>query len=152
MGAAPRGPRRPQAAGVEPVEFCRVPGALLRQLRSVAGPGFADELARHWQAHLDDAESIVVSLGSGTAEQRLARLLLKLTSADGGIRCVPLPRAELGALLGVSTETASRLMARFRRSGLIDGTRSRLRCDADRLRRAARGIDGSQSRPAHPLI
>ncbi|HKB52667.1 MAG TPA: Crp/Fnr family transcriptional regulator [Ramlibacter sp.] len=145
LEAVTRGVHRHTAVAVEPLEFCRVPGAVLRQLRSVAGPGFVDELARHWQAHLDEAESMVVSLGNGTAEQRLARLLLKLAPADGENPCVSLLRSDLGSLLGVSMETASRLMARFRRSGLIDGTRRRPQCDAERLRRAACGSANESS-------
>jgi CRP-like cAMP-binding protein len=110
------------AIALEPVEFCRVPLSVLRHLEAV-GPAFHRELMRHWQAHLDAADRFMTAPGSGTTEQRLARLLLAL----GEGQCAALPRKDIGAALGVTMETASRLMARFRREGLIRGSGHQLR-------------------------
>lgn len=136
LEAVIHGVYRHSAVAVEPLEFARVPGTVLRQLQS-AGPGFVEALARHWQAHLDEADSLMVSVGAGAAEQRLARLLLKLAPSHDGGRCVSLPRSDLGSLLGVSMETASRLMARFRRLGLIRRAGGQLLCDTAGLRQVA---------------
>lgn len=136
LEAVAQGVHRHTAVAIEPIEFCRVPAAVLRQLQN-AGRAFLAALTRHWQAHLDEADSIVASLGPGGSERRLARLLLKLGAVDGGQHCVSLLRSDLGSLLGVSMETASRLMAAFRRRGLIRGTGRQLQCDAARLRQLA---------------
>jgi len=77
------------------------------------------------------------SRSSSPAQQRLARLLLKLASLHREGRCVALLRSDLGSLLGVSMETASRLMAGFRRQGLIRGERGELICDTAGLRQVA---------------
>lgn len=136
LEAVTHGVYRHTAVAVEPLEFTRVPGTVLRQMQS-AGPRFVEALARHWQAHVDEADSLSVCLASGTAEQRLARLLLKLASLQREERCTALPRSDLGALLGVSMETASRLMARFRRQGLVRGAGGQFLCDTAGLRQVA---------------
>jgi CRP-like cAMP-binding protein len=135
LEAVTRGAYRHTVVAVEPLEFCRVPGTVLRQLAEGAGPAFVEALAHHWQAQVDEADSLMVSAAAGVAEQRLARLLLKLAQRGG--HCVSLLRSDLGALLGVSMETASRLMARFRRRGLIRGSGARLHCDTAALRQVA---------------
>lgn len=124
---------RHSAVALEPVEYCRVPLSVLRHLEG-AGASYYRELMRHWQANLDAADSYVGMLGTGSTEQRLARLLLALGEAE----CPSLPRSDIGAALGVSMETASRLMAGFRRRGLIRGSGRHLTCDADALRALAR--------------
>lgn len=121
---------RTGAVALEPIEFCRVPLPVLRHLEG-AGPAFYRELMRHWQAQLDAADRFMTAPGSGMTEQRLARLLLALCESN----CASLPRSDIGAALGVSMETASRLMASFRRQGLIRGTGRQLYCDAVPLRK-----------------
>jgi CRP/FNR family transcriptional regulator len=136
LEAVAHGLYRHTAVAVEPLEVCRIPSSVLRQLQG-AGRGFLEALAHHWQVHLDEADSMLVSLGAGAAEQRLARLLLKLGPLHDGEQCVSLLRSDLGALLGVSIETASRLMASFRRRGLIHGAGRQFQYDAARLRQVA---------------
>jgi CRP/FNR family transcriptional regulator, anaerobic regulatory protein len=123
---------RTSAVALEPLEFCRVPLSVLGHIER-AGGAYYRELMRHWQANLDAADSFVAMLGTGTSEQRLARLLIAL----GATECPSLPRSDIGAALGVSMETASRLMADFRRRGVIRGTRGQLVCDAEALRALA---------------
>jgi CRP/FNR family transcriptional regulator, anaerobic regulatory protein len=125
---------RTGAVALEPIEFCRVPIAVLRHLEG-AGPAFYRELMCHWQAHLDAADSFMSAPGSGTTEQQLARLLLALEEG----KCPSLPRGDIGAALGVTMETASRLMASFRRRGLIRGTGRHLQCNAAPLRQLIAG-------------
>lgn len=125
---------RTSAIALVPIELCRVPIAVLRHLEG-AGPAFYRELMRHWQAHLDATDQFMTAPGGGTTEQQLARLLLAL---DEG-KCPSLPRGDIGAALGVTMETASRLMASFRRRGLIRGTGRQLQCNPAPLRQLIAG-------------
>jgi CRP-like cAMP-binding protein len=85
---------------------------------------------------MDEAESFITDLNTGTAEVRLARLLIKLDSHSEGKFIPDLLRDDIAAIIGVTTETASRLMADFRRRKLVWNEESRqLRCDAAALKK-----------------
>ncbi len=99
------------------VTACRIPKVVVDQLEKDS-PRLHGQLMLKWQSALKQAEDFVSELGSGTARQRLARLLLML--APEGRDVVSLPsREDVGAMLGITTETASRTVASFRREGLL---------------------------------
>ena len=66
------------------------------------------------------------------ADQRLASLLVNLAERSGvkepnGIRIsVRLTRQDMANMVGVTTETAIRIMARFKKDRLVSGTAARL--------------------------
>lgn len=101
------------------VELCRIPRHLLSEM-SAREPALLHELMNRWQSALDSAEAWVTDLTTGPARRRVLRLLLKLsdyTSAQGNIW---LPaREEMGAMLDISVETASRLISALRREGVL---------------------------------
>ena len=126
---------RHRAVALESVEYCRIP---VNVVRGLEGAAVHVALMRQWQLNLDEADAFIALLAKGNAEQRFARLLLKLGAMLDGEQCVSLLRSDLGSALGVSTETASRLMAEFRRRGLVRRTAGRgLVCDSARLRALA---------------
>ena len=124
---------RHTATAVDEVDCCRIPLPVVAHMEA-AGRDFSAELRKRWQSNLDEADIFITAFASGTAEQRLARLLLKLIEQHSTPGCVSLTRSDIGAALGVSMETASRLMADFRRRGLIHGGVRSLECDAAALR------------------
>jgi CRP/FNR family transcriptional regulator len=101
------------------VELCRIPCHLLTDM-SAREPALLHELMSRWQNALDAAETWVTDLTTGPARRRVLRLLLKLcdyTNAQGEIW---LPsRDEMGAMLDMSVETASRLISALRRDGVL---------------------------------
>ena len=76
-------------------------------------------LLERWQRATDQADNFIACLTTGNAEARLARLLLGLTCGQDHQTAFLLNREDMGALLGVTTETASRTMAEFKRRGLV---------------------------------
>lgn len=117
------------ATVLEPVETCRIPVTVVDQL-SKETPRMHQQLMARWQHALSEADSWLTELSTGPARARLSRLLLRLT------QCCPedlihLPsREDIGAMLGITTETASRLVAEFKREGfLIKAAQKRLRID-----------------------
>lgn len=73
-----------------------------------------------WSSVLKEADFVISHLLSGTARQRVARLLLHLSPADllhGD--CQAPPRDQMASLLGLTPETVSRTTAAFKREGLI---------------------------------
>jgi CRP-like cAMP-binding protein len=127
-------PYRHSAVVMQKADICRIPVGVIQALE-LNTPHLHEQLMRRWQASLDEAESFITDLNTGPAESRLARLLLKL-AAHGERNGIPdMLREDIAAIIGVTTETASRLMADFRRRKLIeDKDRRTMKCDQEGLR------------------
>ncbi len=86
------------------------------QLRPLA-PAAAMAGLLHRIAALQDRALITCH---GSAEQRLAWLLVRMAGADqGGVVSLPLGRAEMAGYLGLTPETLSRGLASLRQRGLL---------------------------------
>lgn len=116
---------------------CRIPTEIVQRLDR-ENPGLHAELLRRWQRALSEADTWLTELSTGSARQRVARLLLRLAEAGDGVSCELLTREDIGAMLGVTTETASRVIAEFRRQGyLTQRGNGAFTCDSAALRRIA---------------
>jgi CRP/FNR family transcriptional regulator len=96
---------------------------------------------------------LVEQLSAYPAEQRIAAALLTLADKMGETRGssvliqAPLSRQDLAEMTGTTPETASRIMAQFRHSGLVrTGRRWVAILDASRLTAEARGEQKSALR------
>lgn len=129
------------ARALTEARLCRVPVPLLEQLdREV--PDFHRQLLRQFQRSLNEAEAVLTDLSTGTARGRVARLLLFLARDHGAAACTLIGREDMGAILGITTESASRVIAAFRRLGIFGRSRGGLcECDLERLGEIARGIE-----------
>ena len=84
-----------------------------------------DELMARWERALNEADAWLTELSTGSAKQRVARLILRLTSEDlCKSECELFSREDMGAMLGITTETTSRTIADFKRQGLLVETQS----------------------------
>lgn len=125
------------ATALQPTEVCRIPVATVRQL-SERRPNLYHELMARWYRALSDADLWITQLSTGTAKARVARLLIWLAERNGGERCELFSREDLGAVLGLTTETASRVMAELKRQGLMTEPRqNEFLLDVPNLRRIA---------------
>jgi CRP-like cAMP-binding protein len=104
------------AIPLQPTETCRIPRAVVDRL-STETPRLHGQLMRRWRQSVQQADDWLTELSTGNARQRLARLLLQM-SADEPTCHLP-TREDIGAMLGITMETASRTVAEFRRLGLI---------------------------------
>ncbi|RMG33212.1 MAG: Crp/Fnr family transcriptional regulator [Gammaproteobacteria bacterium] len=112
-------PYEHHAIAMQDSELCVLPAAIVNQL-SRENPALHRELLNRWQRALAEADQWLTDLSTGSARQRVARLILHLTHDDGdGPRCTLFSREEIGAMLGITTETASRIVADFRRRGIL---------------------------------
>lgn len=119
------------AVVLETALVCRIPRPVIDRLRTET-PRLHGALMERWQSALDEAHSWLTELSTGKAPQRFARLLLRTVGADG---TAPMfPREDLGAMLAITTEHASRTVAEFRRAGAITPvTADRCRCNRTQL-------------------
>ena len=121
------------AIAIQDTEICRYP-AVAAQEFSISNPKLHHEMMSRWQRALDEADSWVTQLSTGTSKQRVARLLLLLAKGSDDSSCSLIGREDMGAMLGITTETASRTVAGFKREGLLEKITSTMyRCDRERL-------------------
>lgn len=107
------------AIACTPVRACRLPRSLLDEL-SARQPALQHALMLRWQTALDEADEWLTEMSSGSARWRMLRLLLKVSefAAADGSAWLP-SRQDMGAMLGMTVETASRLVAALRRDGVL---------------------------------
>ncbi|MDP1928007.1 MAG: Crp/Fnr family transcriptional regulator [Thiobacillus sp.] len=105
------------AIALRDTDVCRIPREVVMQLDQT-NPGVHQALLQRWQRSVDQADHFIVALSTGPAEARMARLLITLGCAGDHPETMP-SREDMGALLGITTETASRIMAEFKRRGLV---------------------------------
>ncbi|AWK87713.1 Crp/Fnr family transcriptional regulator [Azospirillum thermophilum] len=109
------------AIALQEVEACRLPREVVERL-SRETPRLHGRLMERWYQSLHQADEWLTELSTGSARRRLARLFLKL-AADAPDEPVLLSgREDLGAMLGIGMETASRTVAEFKRSRLVRET------------------------------
>ncbi len=120
---------------LHPTELCRLPVEVVKRL-SQSNPQLFHELMARWHRALSDADRSITELSTGPARHRVIRLLLWLTETSDDDRCDLFSREDLGAILGLTTETASRIMAELKRQGYISEPRpNQILCDVPNLKR-----------------
>jgi CRP/FNR family transcriptional regulator len=128
--------------------LCRVPVALLEQLEAEV-PDFHRHLMREFQRSLSASEAVLTQLSTGPARGRVARLLVFLAhkEADGCV-CTLISREDMGSILGITPESASRVVADLRRGGIVGRCEGgECTCNIDALRAIARGSEQSATNP-----
>jgi CRP/FNR family transcriptional regulator len=120
-----------------------LPASALEQAAALDA-SLALKLYKAVSAELLAARSLLVSVGQGTAMERLASFLLGLhhrvmDNSDADVVNLPMRRSDIADLLGLTIETVSRTITKLRSLGVIDvvhGTEVRI-LDCDRLEELA---------------
>ena len=124
------------AIALQDADVCRIPREVVLHLDQTH-PEVHQALQQRWQRSIDQAELSITALSTGTAETRMARLLIMLGCTSDQPETMP-GREDMGALLGITTETASRVMADFKRRRLIHSDKgNELVCDHTALNQLA---------------
>lgn len=130
-------PYNHDAVVLQPTELCRFPARVVRELGRES-PSLHRELMARWQRALTEADAWLTELSTGAARQRVARLLLRLVRDRQSSECRLFSREDMGAMLGITTETASRTIAEFKRQSLLIETQpNSFLLDIPNLRRIA---------------
>jgi CRP/FNR family transcriptional regulator len=103
-------------------ELCRYPKEAVTRI-SQSNPTLHKDLMTRWQKALTDADAWLTQLSTGSAKKRMANLLLRLLD-DGSSECLLFSREDIGSILSITVETASRTISEFKRLGLITEIRS----------------------------
>ncbi|MCH9808002.1 MAG: Crp/Fnr family transcriptional regulator [Alphaproteobacteria bacterium] len=122
------------ATALHETQICRIPVETVRQL-SGQKPRLYNDLMERWHKALSDADRWIIEFCTGPARARVGRLLIWLAERNAADRCELFGREDLGALLGLTTETVSRVMAEFKRQGHIVEVRpNHFECRLEQLR------------------
>ena len=132
------------AEAVTPVTLCRFPRGRLERLFD-AYPKVEKRLLAIASDELAAAQDQILLLGRKTADERIASFLLRLAATDDdaseAVVTLPMSRLDIADHLGLTIETVSRTLSRFKRDGLIDlVSRHEIALrDMDRIRALAEG-------------
>jgi CRP-like cAMP-binding protein len=130
-------PYQHEAVVLQNTEICSLPVNVVRKL-SEENPALHTELLKRWQLALSAADAWLTELSTGSAKQRIARLLIRMSQEHPDLTCELFSREDMGSMLGVTTETASRTIAEFRRKGLLkDAGGNRYSCNLEGLEQIA---------------
>ncbi|MCU7932749.1 MAG: Crp/Fnr family transcriptional regulator [Candidatus Thiodiazotropha sp. (ex Codakia rugifera)] len=125
------------AVVLQETEVCALPVRVVENL-SRENPALHRELLNRWQRALNEADAWLTELSTGSAKQRVARLLLRLVKDTQESQCSLFAREDMGAMLGITTETASRTIAEFKRQSLlVETTPNQFLLDIPNLQRIA---------------
>jgi len=111
-----------EARAFTDVALCRLGLPAVRQLLAEQ-PRLYEELLRRYQRALEAAEAWQTGLCRGLARSRVLRLLQTLAGCFGGERVALPSREDIGAMLDIRVETASRTVSQLRRERLLQPTR-----------------------------
>jgi CRP-like cAMP-binding protein len=126
-------PYEHDAVVMQETEICCLPASTVEALGK-DNPDLHMELLKRWQSALSEADAWLTELSTGSARERVSRMLLRLVRGQARSECTLFGREDLGAMLGITTETASRTIAEFKRQGLLTELGShRYRVDTARL-------------------
>ncbi len=123
------------AIALQATEVCRLPVDLVKRFSAIR-PALFHEIMARWHHDLARADRWITDFSTGPARDRVVRLLLWLAEPGGEERCDLFSREEMGAVLGLTTETVSRIMADLKRQGYVSEPRlNHILCDGPNLRR-----------------
>lgn len=106
------------AIALTPVVACRIPLDVMARLDRES-PTLHRRILQQWHAALSDADQWFAELANGSARVRIARLLLKMRDATNPTNSVLFTLEDIGSILGMTIETASRVINAFQREGKI---------------------------------
>ncbi len=113
-------PYADEAVACTAVEACRIPKSAIDELNRHS-ERLTQELMRRWQLALEASECWLTELSTGTAMRRMLGLLDRLQRYADPEGLIWMPRRdEIGSMLDMTVETASRQISQLRREGVLE--------------------------------
>ena len=122
------------AEALEPLAVCRIPvSEVLRINRDT--PRLHQQMLTRWQKISRDADYWITELSTGQARQRVIHLLLHLASISDSDDFFLPSREDMGAMLAITTETASRMISALRSEKILQVLeKNRASADLEQMR------------------
>ena len=106
------------AITLQNTSICRIPIENIEQL-NLYSPHLYKQLTARWQKVQSDADIWLAELTVGNSKKRVANLLIYLSRYGTNDHFYLPSREDIGAILAITTETASRIIADFKRHGYL---------------------------------
>lgn len=106
------------AVALQNTSVCRISIADIEQL-NLRSPRLYRQLMSRWHNAYTDANIWIAELTVGNSRKRVANLLMHLSYVSPNNTFYLLAREDIGAILAITTETASRTIAEFKRLGYL---------------------------------
>jgi CRP-like cAMP-binding protein len=103
---------------LDTTQVCRIPVDVINALNDNT-PRLHRRLMGAWDRALSDADRWLTELSTGTAKERVIRLFVTLDELCKEEYFYMPSREDIGSMLGITTETASRIVAELKRAELI---------------------------------
>lgn len=109
------------AMALADVDACLIPAPSLLELDR-HNSALHQRLMGYWNAHLEQADRVITELNTGPLRARVARLVLLLGEIGAAEQGAPsiITTEDIASLVSSTQESASRVMADFRRRGLVE--------------------------------
>lgn len=110
------------AVTVHETEVCRIPYRSFHSILECNGE-FIDAVMGLWHQQLEASEKVIVEFSTGSLRQRLAHILLFLeddANHNHYVEVKMIPIEDMAALAGVTKESVSRILAEFKRTGIVE--------------------------------
>lgn len=127
---------RHAALALTEVDLCEIPLSVVRQMEA-RRPELYTILQARWEASLAQADQLILSLLSGEATTRMARLLMLLSDMAQGAPPPRMTRQDMAAILDISPETASRVCSQLLLRGYLRESSASFEIDRAQMTRLA---------------
>lgn len=112
---------------------CQIPIEKIEQLNENTSHLYKQLTAR-WKKIQSDADLWLTEFTVGSSKKRVAKLLIYLSTQNNHDSFYLPSREDIGALLAITTETASRIIAEFKRQGGVQTQRHYAKIDIAKLK------------------
>lgn len=121
------------AITLQNTSVCRIPIENIEQL-NLHSPHLYKQLTARWQKIQSDADIWLAELTVGNSKRRVANLLIYLSRYNKNDYFYLPSREDIGAILAITTETASRIIAEFKRLGYLQVVNQNALIDTNKLK------------------
>jgi len=110
------------AVVVRGAHVCKIPHSLFEKLMD-ENHQFYKSILEQWHRQLEAADQVILDFSTGSVHDRVAHVLLYLAKTArqrDSVEIEMLSVEDISALTGVARESISRVMAKFKRDGLLE--------------------------------
>jgi CRP/FNR family transcriptional regulator, anaerobic regulatory protein len=120
------------AGAIADSQLCRIPIEVVDDIKRT-DPNLHRELERRWHTQLARTDQFIATVVCGPSPLRVLKLLQYLAAFARPEVCPRVSRLDMAAMLDISSETASRVIADLKAAGLLEETQQHLIFDEARI-------------------